>query len=102
MRVFISYRREGGAEAAQELRDALVETFGADAVFHDRESLQPGEDFEEHIRDSIAACDVVLVVISANWVGTSADGSARRIDDEHDWVRVEVTAAAPWLAMLSA
>lgn len=93
MKIFISYRRESGEGAAKGLRKALEKTFGADAVFRDRDSLQPGDNWRTHISDSIAASDVVLVVISSNWVGESPDGSSRRIDKDDDPVHVEVKTA---------
>ena len=92
-RIFISYRREDSAGYAGHLYDTLCESFGRDAVFMDVDNLQPGQDFVDAIRRRLAECDVLLTIIGRRWVtATDADGR-RRLDDEGDFVRLEVEAA---------
>jgi hypothetical protein len=41
-RIFISYRRDDDPSAAGRLYDALSASFGADGVFMDTDTLEPG------------------------------------------------------------
>ena len=56
----------------------------------DLDSIPPGADFEEHIRDEIDQCDVVLVLIGDEWLDPAPGTSTRRIDQPNDFVRLEV------------
>jgi hypothetical protein len=59
MSVFISYRRDGGKQAAQEIYDALQNDY---QVFLDTESLKNGR-FDEAIAREIESCsDFILIV----------------------------------------
>src|SRR4029434_4593446 len=72
--------------------------------FKDIDSIKPGEDFTQAIKDAMASCDVVLVVIGKQWLrGTDAKGSSAvgtaflkptpRLDNHKDFVRQEIAAA---------
>lgn len=89
---FISYRREDSAWPAGRIRDHLVLAFGSEAVFKDTASIRPGDDFGSDIERVVASAFIVLVVMGRNWVGERPDGT-RRIDDEADYVRMEVEVA---------
>ena len=91
--IFISYRRGDSAGHAGRLYDGLLSRFGEGNVFIDVDAIAPGVDFVERIRDAVASCDVILVLIGEEWISmTGADG-ARRIDDPDDFVRLEINAA---------
>jgi hypothetical protein len=92
-RVFISYRREETAAQAGRLSDRLLDRLGQANVFMDVDSIQPGADFEQEVIDAVAACDVLLAVIGREWIGLADAAGNRRIDDEHDLVRVEIATA---------
>ncbi|MCI0433845.1 MAG: toll/interleukin-1 receptor domain-containing protein [Gemmatimonadetes bacterium] len=92
-RIFISYRRDDSAGHAGRLADVLLEAFGPGSVFRDVDAIGPGEDFVVAIRDAIAACDAVLVVIGRDWLSARNPGGQRRLDDEGDHVRREIAAA---------
>lgn len=77
--VFISYRRDGGAETAKHLRDSLVEK--GYRVFYDIESLRSGP-FNEELYRVIENAKDVLVVLPENGLDRCAD--------ENDWVRLEI------------
>lgn len=65
MRVFISYASEDRG-VAEEIRLALA---GADhEVFHDKESLPPGEDYHDRIRTAVARSDVLVFLVTRNSV----------------------------------
>jgi TIR domain/WD domain, G-beta repeat len=91
--VFISYRREDSAASAGRIFDRVARRLGRKNVFFDVDNILLGVDFVERLTDSVGRCDVLIAVIGKDWV-SAADGSAsRRLDDPHDFVRVEIEAA---------
>jgi TIR domain-containing protein len=90
--VFISYRRDDTAGYAGRLYDALTAHFGRDLVFIDVDSIRAGENFVDVIDKWIASSSVVIVLIGKAWLN-SAGSHARRLDDPHDFVRLEVASA---------
>jgi TIR domain len=92
MRVFVSYRRDDVPDASARLADSLVEHFGPQGVFFDRDSIDGGADFTEVIRDYIEHCDVLLAVVGADWLQPSGVDGRPRIQDPDDYVRLEIEA----------
>src|SRR4051812_41033858 len=86
--IFISYRREDAGGHAGRLCDRLTTRFGDDRVFLDIQDIQPGQNFEQSIDATIAACDCVLAVIGPRWLH-----SLRERDGRDDFVRRELAAA---------
>lgn len=81
MRVFLSYRRQGGSERAQ-LLEVLLQMRGHE-VFLDRQSLSnPDGYFDTQILRAIEAMDNFLLILSP--------GALDRCADEGDWVRREI------------
>ena len=93
MKIFISYRRDDSAGHAGRLFDYLSAHFGADNIFMDIDTIDPGEDFRKAISRAVGTCDVVLVLIGKQWLGMTDAQGRRRLDDPRDWVRMEVAAA---------
>jgi TIR domain len=92
-RIFLSYRRDDAAGHAGRLYDSLAERFGEANVFMDVDAIHLGADFHETIDRAVASSDVMISVIGREWV-TAADASGRRrLDDPHDFVRLEVESA---------
>ena len=91
-RIFISYRRDDAAGYAGRLEEALEKRLGPGSVFRDVLDIPPGEDFVAAIRARLAGAQAVLVLIGPRWTGGEASGQ-RRIDDEGDFVRLEVAVA---------
>ena len=87
--IFISYRRDDSADIAGRLFDSLVSKFGSDRVYKDVDSTRLGFDFADQIETHLQTCRVALIVMGPDWVGTSQN-DRRRIDDENDFVRLEV------------
>jgi len=73
--------------------DRLVQRFGKEAIFKDVDNIPLGVDFRQHIDSIVKTCDVVLVVIGSNWLGTSGEPGKQRLDDPRDLVRLEVESA---------
>jgi hypothetical protein len=91
-RVFISYRRDDAAGYAGRLEEDLERRLGRGKVFRDVQDIPPGEDFVATIRKRLADAHTVLVLIGPRWAGGEVPGQ-RRIDDERDFVRLEVQVA---------
>lgn len=91
--IFISYRRDDSGGEARRIWDGLARRFGADQVFIDSVTLEPGEDFVKAIHQKVAFCDVVVAVIGPGWLDSAGADGRRRLDDPEDWVRVELAAA---------
>src|SRR4029453_10512751 len=90
--IAISYRREDSLPAAGRLYDRLEQRFGKENVFMDFDSIQPGVDFRDQIKNTIERSKVLIAVIGPNWLGQKND-TTRRIDDSGDFVRLEVAPA---------
>lgn len=91
--VFISYRRGDSAGHAGRLRDCLVESLGADAVFMDVADIPAGAPFDKVIAGRIRGAQCVVVVISRYWLDARDAAGQRRLLDPADWVRREVETA---------
>ena len=91
--VFISYRREDTAGFAGRIYDRLSRRLGRDNVFIDVDNIQPGLDFVEVLSERVGKCDALVAVIGRDWVSSADRDSRRRIDDPHDFVRIEIEAA---------
>src|SRR5215831_6232307 len=92
-KVFINYRREDTAPYAGRLYDRLTTHFGEDQVFIDIDQIEPGEDFVEAINRKVGACDIAIVAIGPNWLHAADASGKRRLDDEEDFVRMEIVTA---------
>ena len=91
--IFISYRRDDSRHAAGRLVDRLAQTFSRDQLFMDVDAIEPGHDFVSIIKEKIAACNVMLAVIGPQWLDARDEKGNRRLDNESDFVRVEIEAA---------
>ena len=58
----------------------------------DFDSIPPGMDFREQIRQMIEGSNVVIAMIGPHWLGEQLDAS-RRIDNPADFVRLEIAYA---------
>lgn len=92
-RIFISYRKSDSAGHAGWLNQLLSEQFGQHEIFRDIDTLEPGVDFVEAIRNEVGTCDVLLAMIGAQWRGAADGAGRRRLDDPDDFVRLEITTA---------
>ena len=93
MSIFVSYRRDDAAGHAGRLCDDLADRFGAAEVFHDIDSIAPGEDFVSSIQRAISSADVVLAVIGPDWAMVSDSQGQPRLSDPADVVRMEIATA---------
>lgn len=91
--MFLSYRREDSAGHTGRLHDRLSEKWGADRVFLDIDHISPGEDFVSTINRVLQECGVIVVVIGPLWLDIKDGTGRRRIDDESDFLRLEIEQA---------
>lgn len=59
----------------------------------DVSGIEPGRDFRKAIDESVATCSILLAVIGKNWLEASDATGHRRLDDENDFVRIELASA---------
>src|SRR4051812_41000464 len=92
-KIFINYRRDDSIGMAGRLHDRLAQTFGRAKLFIDVDHIPAGTDFVAHLNSQMAECDVILVVIGANWLSVRDESGARRLDNPDDFVGIEIAAA---------
>ena len=61
-------------------------------MFRDIDSMRPGIDFRRHIKATLDASDILIVVVGPKWLGRDQSGQAR-ISNEADFVRFELETA---------
>jgi hypothetical protein len=91
--VFISYRREDSAAYAGRLFDILSTRFGKENTFMDLDTIEGGDNFTVVIDRKLTASDALLAVIGNHWLTVTEANGARRLDNEGDFVRIEVAKA---------
>ena len=91
--IFVSYRRRDTAGHAGRVFDRLRDHFGTRQVFRDVNYLKGGEDFVEALARAVDTCKVFIVVIGCDWFDTRDDEGRRRLEDPHDFIRLEVETA---------
>lgn len=71
----------------------LVGHFGPEQVFMDVEGIEPGLDFVEAIERAVGSCRVLIVIIGDEWTTVTDAAGRRRLDDPHDFIRLETDTA---------
>jgi hypothetical protein len=88
--VFISYRRADTAGHAGRLVEQLKSQFG-DHVFLDVDSIRPGANFQDVIRETLDHCGVAVVLIGKRWL--ERDPSMPRFGEPADVITQEIQTA---------
>ncbi len=91
--IFIGYRRDDTADVAGRIYDAMAQRFGRQRVFKDVDNIGPGVDFSDYIKGVLPRCRVALVLIGPQWLESETESGRRRLDDDHDLVRIEIETA---------
>lgn len=91
--IFISYRRRDSIDVTGRIYDRLVAQFGLDSVFKDVDAIPFGVDFRKHLEREVSHCPALLAIIGPDWLNVSDAKGNRRLDNPHDWVRVEIETA---------
>ena len=90
--IFISYRERDSKGWALSLRDRLVEAFGEDKVFLDKDALRAGK-WKDQIERALGDCNVVLVVVGRGWLNATDDQNRQRLMLDDDVHRREIALA---------
>ena len=94
MCVFISYRRDDTAAFTAHLHYSLEQRLGANKIFRDLDTIQPGQNFETIIDEAIRSASVCLVVIGPSWLDIrGSDGRDDALESRGDYVRTEIELA---------
>lgn len=91
--IFISYRRQDSAGESGRLADALKQHYDAHQIFMDIDTIEPGLDFVEVINKGVSSCEVLLAIIGPAWIDIKGVEGKRRLDDEGDYIRLEIATA---------
>lgn len=81
MSIFISYRREGGAEVAESIYNSLYKDYN---IFLDKESLKNGY-FDIEIFKNIEKCSDFIIIIT--------ESVFNRCNEPNDWIFQELQMA---------
>src|SRR5215469_10727199 len=81
LRVFLNYRHEDAKDTAWALYMKLEERFGAENVFFDHGSLQPGMRWSDEIKSHLGHAGVVIALIGPQWVSILRSRLQRGGDD---------------------
>ena len=91
--IFINYRKDDSSWNALALYNELQKYFPRESIFKDFNTIRPGDDFVVSIQKALSHCNVLLVVMSKNWLEVTDKHGNRRINDPDDLVRIEIATA---------
>ena len=92
-KIFLNYRRDNSRWPTLSLFNLLAQSFPRERLFMDVEGyIKPGDDFAEVLEAQVSACEVMVVVIGAQWLSLEKGGRPR-IHDPRDFVHIEIAAA---------
>ena len=63
-RIFISYARSDGEDFAKDLRQKLVDIFGEEAIWRDRDRLEGGKGWWQQIEEALETVDFMILIAS--------------------------------------
>jgi hypothetical protein len=93
-KIFISYRRDDSRYQAQRIYEAFLRKLPRETIFMDVDAIPLGANFVKVLEDWVEQCDVLLVLMGAGWANsTDPRTGKRRLDDQKDFVRVEIRGA---------
>ncbi len=95
-KIFISYRRDDTQYQADRLYE-LIKPMVPDPdkdIFIDVDNIPLGVDFVDHLGERVGQCGVLLALIGSRWLDTqNPKTQERRLDDQDDFVRIEIAQA---------
>jgi TIR domain len=91
--IFINYRRSAPDALVIGIFQQLVQYFGEERVFLDRESIRLGHTYWDEIYKRLLDSDVLLVLVHREWLTERDENGTRLLDRERDWVREEIELA---------
>lgn len=91
--IFISYRRQDSGGYVRALARKLRKYYGVDSIFRDLDNMGAGDDFIKMIEKAVSECKVLITVIGPHWSTIKDEHGARRLNNPHDFVRLEIESA---------
>jgi hypothetical protein len=88
--IYISYRREDSGYFLPILRGYLQ---SGNVIVSDIDNITFSKNLDDLIKENLAICDVMLVIIGPNWLEAKNDLGERRITAANDIVRIEIATA---------
>ncbi|MCP5080261.1 MAG: toll/interleukin-1 receptor domain-containing protein [Alphaproteobacteria bacterium] len=92
-KTFVSYRRSDSPGSVRQLCAILKKRLYPRDIFIDIDGIAPGSDFTEILDKSLNDCGAFLVIIGPHWLDERDHEGKRRLDNEDDYVRLEVATA---------
>ena len=93
-KIFLNYRRDNSRWPTLSLYNLLAQTFPRERLFMDVEGyIKPGDDFVEVLEEQVSACEIMVVVIGAQWLSLAGKDGRPRIHDTSDFVHIEIATA---------
>ena len=77
---------------AGRLHDRLAQAFGRENLFVDFGHIPAGVDFELHLNNWVAACQVFVTIIGPNWLDAKDKAGQRRLHHPRDFARQRLPA----------
>jgi hypothetical protein len=93
MKIFMSYRRKANVQRVMNIASIIRENLGKGSVFLDTSDIEAGSSFSEELLTELSQTDLVLAIISPEWLSSLDENYRRRIDSEQDWVHIELCTA---------
>ena len=95
VRVFINYRRDtDGARAAllEKGIEGSINRPGTNTIARVHRDVREryGLEWDQQIKDAVEEADIVVAVIGPDWLDAHDLQNRRRIDQDDDWVRLEL------------
>lgn len=92
-RIFINYRQDDTAPAAQRLKDELERQILNVSVYLDQAVNRGGDHYRDRIDREIAQCNVFVCLIGKNWLDITGEDGQPRLHATQDIVRSEIELA---------
>ncbi|MGZ3143965.1 toll/interleukin-1 receptor domain-containing protein [Lentzea chajnantorensis] len=91
--VFVNYRVKDNPYGAASITQVLRDHFGADLVFRDAVSMEPGTHYPSEIRRALHEADVLVAVVGPHWLVPDPGTGRPRLESPGDWVHDEIAHA---------
>lgn len=91
--IFLSYRIADSAFAVTEISKQMAARISRTHVFRDDDSIELGALYADRIRAALEDCETLVAIIGPHWLDATDGHGNRRIDNDQDWVRLEIRTA---------
>ena len=89
-KIYACYRQTDNPHVVGRVVGDLRSCFGPESVFYDVDSIDAGGEWPEHLKRTLADCEILLVFIGEGWHRSWDDQVGPRLWHPSDWVRREI------------